>query len=484
MIPELLLKFMLCSAIFFGAYKLLLEKDEYHYFKRYYLLSSLVFAAIIPFITISITADGITELPNPVYYIYDQFIPAPANNDLTESVKPETGQLNYLLVIYLIVSCTLLFRFIKNLSSLIWLAKINERTTYKGIIYILVKDSVTPFSFLNYIFVSKEEFINNHIEKEILQHEATHITQRHTWDNIFIEFLTCFLWINPVILLYRKAIKLNHEFLADHAVVKQNNDAPSYLKLLITKTLSHSSNQLTSSFNFLTIKKRMIMLSTKKSTTTSIMHRVLLIPVTCFAIYLFSNKVIAQQTTSNKSKQTTTSESQKIKPSVIRKDGPGATEKEIEEYNTLIQRAKKDNSIRYNINEFTVDERKRMREIFNKMTKEQKNQLDVWIMAPGVLGPSTPTEKQFEAFKNSNVYGVWINEKKVPNTELNKYKAEDFGNFFISKLYGAAKKGRSYTHQLDMMTKDHYDNYRKMTIESNKKNENIYIIPNRNKVKP
>lgn len=486
MIPATVLKFMLCSAIFLGAYKLLLEKDGYHYFKRYYLLSSFLLAAIIPFITISIPAERITELANPVYYVDDQFNPVPSNIDLVEPAKPESGWLNYLLVIFTLISFILLFRFLKNLLALIRFTKINARINDKGITYVLVKEPATPFSFLNYIFVNKEEFVNNHIEQEILQHEATHITQRHTWDNIFIEFLTCFLWINPVIFLYRKAIKLNHEFLADQAVIKQNNDTWFYLNLLITKSIPHTSNQLASSFNFLTIKKRITMISKKKSITVSIISRAMLIPVLCLSLYFFSNKAAAQQIIDkNKQKQAADTEKRETKPpSAIIKNNPGATEKEIEEFNALIQRIKRGNSIGYNLNEFTIEERKKLKEIYNKMNKEQKEQSIVRIAPAGVLPTSVPTESQFEAFKNSNIYGVWINDKKVPNTELNKYKASDFGQFFISKLYGAAKKGRTYTHQLNMMTKEYYNNYRKATIEENKKNENIYIIPNSNKVNP
>lgn len=48
-------------------------------------------------------------------------------------------------------------------------------------------------------------------------------------------------------------------------------------------------------------------------------------------------------------------------------------------------------------------------------------------------------------------------DKHVPNFELNKYTHSDIAEYDLSKLYGAALKGRSYKYQLNIMTNEYFD---------------------------
>jgi beta-lactamase regulating signal transducer with metallopeptidase domain len=49
---------------------------------------------------------------------------------------------------------------------------------------------------------------------------------------LFIETLKALFWFNPIFIFYKRAIQLNHEFLADEKVVKSHNDVPFYQNLL------------------------------------------------------------------------------------------------------------------------------------------------------------------------------------------------------------------------------------------------------------
>jgi len=111
------------------------------------------------------------------------------------------------------------------------------------------------------------------------------------------------------------------------------------------------------------------------------------------------------------------------------------------------------------------------------MSLRQQSTLTIVIIKPAKPLPKIKlSEQQFQHFKNAAIYGIWIDERKVPNTALDNYKAEDFSGYCISKLYGAAKKGRSYTHQADLMTNAYYDKYYKATINNT---ENQYVVLNR-----
>ena len=60
-------------------------------------------------------------------------------------------------------------------------------------------------------------------------------------------------------------------------------------------------------------------------------------------------------------------------------------------------------------------------------------------------------------------------EKKVTSKALNNYKNTDFSQVYVSKLHGAAKKGRNYSYQVNLMTHAYYaDHVRKALAESTK----------------
>lgn len=110
-------------------------------------------------------------------------------------------------------------------------------------------------------------------------------------------------------------------------------------------------------------------------------------------------------------------------------------------------------------------DRARLETIFKQMTAGQQSQQKVAFIKPApALKKITPSTEQFGGWKNKNVYGVWINGKKVKNEALNKYSNTDFDQFTVSKLYGFAKQNKKYTHQVDLMTKAYYSNYYKLSM--------------------
>jgi TonB family protein len=214
-------------------------------------------------------------------------------------VTVSTPTVNYLLLAYIAVSLFLIFRFLINIYIL--LRKIRKNTTvpYHGSRLVLTHDRIVPHSFLNYVFINKKEFENKNIEKEILSHELAHIKQKHTADIMFIELITIIAWINPLLFFYRRAIQLNHEFLADDFVVNSITTPHKYQLLLLDKAKQPSVLVLSSSFNYLQTKKRIIMMTKNTSFRTAILKQIALIPVILITGFLFSTRVIAQDSKSS-----------------------------------------------------------------------------------------------------------------------------------------------------------------------------------------
>ncbi len=301
--------------LLWGFYVLFLEKESMHHTKRFYLIFSVIFALSIPLITFTYetTVETVPETfqqPITTMVLSDQ-IPV--------IVAPSIDYTSILLwSIYGIGVLIFGFRFIKNLKNLTRKIKINEQLKEPSHINVLLGDSIIPHTFLKYIFVSKKEYQEKNIPEEVLLHEKTHVVQKHTLDILFVEVLQVIFWFNPLLIWIKKAIKLNHEFLADQTVLKRQFSLQTYMNLLITYPNSSNQTELSSPINYSLTKKRIIMMSKQFSKTRAAARLLLLLPVLLICMLLFNNEIVAQQTNVNYTKTVQdTHPDKKIKVRVI-----------------------------------------------------------------------------------------------------------------------------------------------------------------------
>ena len=464
MIPYII-KTILCSASLFAIYYLLLEREKMYRFNRFYLLFSIVFSFTVSFITIKVAAPIMPVQETIV--LTDNSLPALHTTSIITPIET-TDYLPYLFpAFYFIISSFLLYRFIRNLIKLLSKIKGNKTVNYSGARLVLTNNNAIPFSFLNYIFINKEKFEGGTIEKEVLQHELTHVKQKHSLDVILVELFIVLAWFNPMLFLYRRFILLNHEFLADESVVETFNDPKSYQLLLFEKANRKNNLILTSSFNYLITKKRLIMMTRKTSQKVAIVKQIAIIPLIAALGFLFSTKVVAQDNpTLLKQKQT---EYSKV----------DASQKIVDEFNAkLVQYGftnKEGNRIKGH-KDLTADENNVLGDLFMKMSKKQRWQQPIVFMPAlkGTLPKTIPTKAQFEMWKNPKIYGLWINDKKVENSALNNYSNTDFEQAFVSSLAKNARKNVNYQVQVNLMTKDYYQKYRSETLARQKNDKNKY----------
>jgi bla regulator protein blaR1 len=265
-------------------------------------------------------------------------------------------------------------------------------------------------------------------------------------------------WFNPLLIFYKKAIRLNHEFLADEKVIESGNDATSYQYLLIEAAGQSNSSMLTSRFNFSVTKKRIVMITKNKSFRNALARQLAIIPVIAISVAVFSTRIEAQEN-----------------PPVVvpKKEVPstttGVSQELLDEYQQLLNKIK-DEKGRYKLGQLTEADRQRLETIFLSMSKEQQNkQTIVFMPVPPPLPKVTPTAAQIESWKNSKMYGLWINEKRVSNAVLNNYTNTDFSQVFVSKLSKNAVNYGKHYYQVDLMTNEHYETYRRETLAMTKK---------------
>lgn len=246
--------------IFYGFYKLLLDRETFFKLNRAYLLAAGLFSLMLPFLRINWFASR-PEVAQ-IYLGADQL-----NGFITQvTVAPETtNALNTGNIIVLIYLAGVLF--------------FSGRLLYKliGVNRLFKKNSTgMAFSFLNR---KKIDLALQQVEI-ISKHEEIHIRQYHTLDVIFFELLNIVNWFNPVIYFYKRTIKHVHEFLADEEAANFQGNKDEYSLLLLSSTFGVPINKLTNTFfNSSLIKKRIFMLHKERSKKAAFLKYGLCLPL-------------------------------------------------------------------------------------------------------------------------------------------------------------------------------------------------------------
>ncbi len=279
----ILIKIILCSTLLIAFYYSFLQKEKMYRFNRIYLLFSLLFSCTVPFISIS------TESPKPANRLQTAFETTQQILDLTP-VQNDFNLINLTWIIYGIITFVFLSRMIVSFLKIRNLK--GQKITYQNQEVLVTEKNIPPFSFWDTIYLGKSYFTDQQIDNRIFLHEKSHLKQKHSLDLMMVEIVKAFTWFNPAVYFYKKAILMNHEFLADESVLKNHFDVKDYQNLILDEIISSQNYNLTHTFNFNNTKKRFIMMNTKKSKWTQV-KKAISIPALLIAFGLFAEKTYA-----------------------------------------------------------------------------------------------------------------------------------------------------------------------------------------------
>ena len=306
-----LIKSGICLAALLLFYYLVLRKENMFSFNRYFLLGSMVFSLLVPVLTFpsffpSIDGSGQKVLVEFQKVFLENDIQYPNEESRVldpKVVKPmeKSSSVDWYWILGLVYMLGVLFFLMRFIFQIMGLAKLIRKGSvvakekYK---LVQLSQETLPFTFLNYLFVNEITYLRSGIEPAILKHELTHIREKHSLDILFVEVLKIIFWFNPLFLLYKKAIQLNHEFLADRAVIAGSLEVFQYQKLLISKVLGEEFvYNLSSPINYSVTKNRLIMMRKHTSKRKSLFLKVGLIPVLTLLLGAFSQSAANQEKT-------------------------------------------------------------------------------------------------------------------------------------------------------------------------------------------
>lgn len=281
---EYTLKASICLIVLYSFYSVFLKNCTFFLLNRVYLLASLILSGILPILKISLikgnTSFIIPEEINKIVLI-PEF-------DFLQSQNFAYGSntVNYSQLVSVIYFAGMMFMFFRLLFSIFRIYQLRNRSEIFqwGKLKIVRTNNLVPFSFFNMIFLPKDEN-----DRMIAEHEMAHIRQFHWLDLTLVEFISLFQWFNPVLILYKRSLMLQHEYLADNEVKIKFDQVESYLNCMLKQVQVISMGRLVSNFYCKTIKKRIIMITKNKTSAKYLGVYFLAIPLIFLLAFVNNN---------------------------------------------------------------------------------------------------------------------------------------------------------------------------------------------------
>jgi len=247
-------------AVFFAFYWAVLRKQTFFRWNRAYLLVALALAFILPML----------ENPawNPYPATYPQYL---MNIQDGEPVAVQAGTVDIaasrsiawsgVLVRVYAVGCAVAFLLFLWGVLRTWR---RLRTATGG----------AAFSFFGIIRIDRQ--LTGY--DQISAHEQVHAREWHSADLVLMQIVKIFNWFNPVVFHYERALRLQHEYIADS--VTATDDKLAYAELLVTSAMGVERTALMHTFsNKRLLKNRVAMLLRSKSCARGLWRYTLLLPV-------------------------------------------------------------------------------------------------------------------------------------------------------------------------------------------------------------
>ncbi|QEC67539.1 hypothetical protein FRZ67_09620 [Panacibacter ginsenosidivorans] len=280
-----LLKTIIVSAVLILYYWFALRNKRFHYYNRFYLLSAVVLSVVLPLLnlklfTLNSSSDKAISMFNVIYaageaeMIFDH-----------KSILPDWQQL--LLLLVLAITAVLLLMLAYRIITIYRIKKKFPVSTMQEFDFVNTDLSQAPFSFLKNVFWRNDISLEENAGRLILQHELTHIKEKHTWDKLFMQVVIAVLWMNPLYRLIQKELYLIHEFIADGKSVT-DKDTAAFAEMLLHAHYGKFNFDPAQPFFYSPIKRRLIMLTTSKEPRFSYVRRIMALPLLACVVLLFA----------------------------------------------------------------------------------------------------------------------------------------------------------------------------------------------------
>jgi len=266
-----IIQVLLFQTLFLAMYDFFLSKETFFVKNRWYLLATPILSFVLPLIKIP-TFQRV--VPEEITILLPEIILSPQRVIEQTTIYQSIDYLDILFIAGLSIFFVIFLIKLYKLSQLIIKYKIEDKGSYK---LIILPETKKAFSFLHYVFLGGD--INDSDKEKIIEHELIHSKQKHTYDLLFFELLKVVMWFNPLLYVYQKRIATVHEYISDATVVK-STPKETYINKLINELFDVENITFVNQFSkHSLIKKRIMMITKKKSKQMKQAKYLLLLPV-------------------------------------------------------------------------------------------------------------------------------------------------------------------------------------------------------------
>ena len=278
-------------------YTLLLHRDSFFRLNRFVLLGVLLLSLVLPLCNVSwLSMDRQPVVHAAQMQMVEIGIPVNVlpQDDVVEEVSASSSftLFGLLTLIYIIGMAVVLLLRLWQMGSLrlqlrrgsLW------RHSEDGITVYCHADRVAPFSWMNSIVISEEDYAES--GREIILHETGHIRFHHSWDVLLLTLVQMVQWWNPLAYMAGISLRDVHEYEADDYVLRQGVSASAYQMLLLKKAVGYGSYTFANNFNHSLTKKRITMMRKSKSNPWMRSKALYVIPVAALALSAFATPEI------------------------------------------------------------------------------------------------------------------------------------------------------------------------------------------------
>jgi TonB family protein len=269
---------------FYIVYSMFLSKDTSYRRNRVFILLSMLSALILPLITF----QTIRPLNIQFFgkFLSEVFVTASGETNRTVSGGTTSPAiLHTVYSIYVIVTFIFLFKLLIDLLNLLIL--ILRHRNHGSRIIRFHGFNTSGFSAMGFIFINSR--LSSEDAGDIIKHEQNHLKQNHFVDIIFIEIIKALQWFNPVVYLFNRSLRAIHEYQADQECISSGVPIVNYQSLLLNQVFKSGAFNLTNSFsNPSLIKKRMLMMTKKRTSDFASLKMVIVVPVTAIVFFAIS----------------------------------------------------------------------------------------------------------------------------------------------------------------------------------------------------
>lgn len=269
-------KVAVCLAVLYLFFRVLMGGVRLHALNRCLVLLSMLLSAVLPLVVITVHLDWNSAMP-----LVAQVRQA--------AVAAEAGGAAFpwrelLCALYWGGFVAVTVSILMSVLSLLRLIRRCEKVRQDdGTTVVLLDRSIVPMSWMKYVIVSREDYASAS-SSFILAHEKAHIRLAHSLDLMLADIFTAFQWFNPAAWMMRDDLRAIHEYQADERVLNSGIDVKQYQLILVKKAFALHGRSVANCFNHGKLKKRITIMTLKKSSARYALRALYLVPLVCVGL--------------------------------------------------------------------------------------------------------------------------------------------------------------------------------------------------------